>query len=426
MNKKKTILFLLIFILMPVFVLRAEEISLALHEAIGLALRDNRDILLKAEEVKKAKQKIAEAKAELLPTLNFTGTRTLTRGLYFKDIPQTANRITLKQYLYKGGETTNTIKQNKYQLQASEALLDKARLETILNVKKVFYTLLLSEELARINKNIVENTIEHLESLKERYRTGQASESDILNIEASLDNVLEAYEASLNQTQASQALLCNLLYLDQAVKIKPAGRFICQPREIAYTEGLLRAMGSRPEIKQYAAQEEADKKAVEVAKAENRPNIYASWDYYSLSTTSLTFSPTKSWQDYNIIGINFSWPVFDGWATKAKVEQAIIDLKETRLSKEKAIKDIALELKNAYLSLKDAIAKIKAMESELQVYSDNFESIKQKYRQGIVSLLDMEDADLKYAVALFNKKQAIYDYIIAKSSFDKATGSFEL
>jgi hypothetical protein len=36
----------------------------------------------------------------------------------------------------------------------------------------------------------------------------------------------------------------------------------------------------------------------------------------------------------------------------------------------------------------------------------------------------MNDANLKYEISAFNRKQAIYDYILAKASFDKATGGF--
>jgi outer membrane protein len=212
---------LIAFILVSPAILNAEEIALTLDEAIVIALRDNRDVLLKAEEVKKAKEKIAEAKAGLLPTLDFTGSRTLTRGLYSKDIAQTATQTTLKQYIYKGGETINTIKENE---------------------------------------------------------------------------------------------------------------------------------------------------------------------------------------------------------DKLEVSQAIIDLKATQLSKEKAIKDIALELKNAYLDLKNAVAKMKSANAEIDSYKDAFSVIQDKYNAGIASFLDLNDASLGYAVSLFNQKQAIYDYILAQAHFDKATG----
>jgi outer membrane protein TolC len=193
--------------------LSAEEVTLTLDEAISIALRDNRDVLLKAEDVRKAKLKIAEAQAGLFPTLNFTGSWTDTRGYYSTNSSQTITQTTLKQYLYKGGETVNTIEQNKYKLKVSQALLDKTKLKTILTVKKAFYTLLLAAEFANLNKGILDNTREHLDSIKTRYKNGLISESDVLKIESSLSSVIEVYETSLGQVEAGSILLNNLLYL---------------------------------------------------------------------------------------------------------------------------------------------------------------------------------------------------------------------
>jgi len=417
---KRLFWFLIIFIFLTQASLRAQEISLTLDEAISIALRDNREVLLKAEDIKKAKEKINEARAGLLPTLNFTGGWTDTRGYYTKDLSQTTTQTTLKQYLYKGGETINTIRQNKYKLEVSQALLDKIKLETVLNIKKAFYTLLLAGEFSNLNKGILNNTQQHLNFLQARYGNGEVSESVILKIKESLSSVQEAYEASLNQAEAAHALLRNLLYLDEAVKINPASQFVYAAKTIAYDEGFLQAMKNRPEIRQYAAQEEADKKSIEIAKADNRPNIYASWDYYSRSHLSATAS--RGWNDYNVIGLTFSWPIFDGWATKAKVEQAIIDLKETQLTKEKALKDIALELKNAYLDLENAIAKMKSAQVQIDLYKDTLSVAQEKYKAGIASSLDLNDVSLGYEVSLFNQKQSVYDYILAQARFDKATG----
>lgn len=419
---KRRVLSLTVILLAFPLMLKAEEISLTLEEAVAIALRDNRDILLKAEEVKLAKLKISEGQAALFPTLNFTGGWSRTRGLYPKDLNLVTTQTTLKQYLYQGGKTINTIKYNGYQFEVAQALLDQTKLESVLNIKKAFYTLALAEEFSNLNKSILDNAQEHLALVKERYQQGQASESDILNIQAGLSNVEQAYQASLHQAEASSALLNNLLYLAKETKIKAGTDFHYDPIEVAYDEAFLEAMKNRPEIRQYAAQINADKKAIEIAKAGNRPDIYASWDYYSRSRTSLSFSPGKGWQDYNIIGVTFSWPIFDGWETKAKVEQAIVDLKETQLRQEKTVNDIALELKNAYLALRDALAKIKSQEADILRYLDNLSTIKKKYADGLASSLDLDDVSLAYQISLFNRKQAVYDYLVAKAGFQKATG----
>lgn len=400
----------------------AEEVPLSLDEAVAIALRDNRDILLKAEEVRKAKAKIQEAQAGFWPTLTFSGGWMKTRGYYSKDISQSSTQTTVKQYLYRGGKTISTLRYNGYNFEAASAVLDKTKLEVALSVKKAFYALLLARELTQVNRNIVENTREHLAVTKKRYAYGQSSHSDILAIQNSLKEVEKVYELSLNQAESAGVLLNNLLFLDKETMIAPEEEFAYEPKEIAYDEAFLKAMGSRPEIRQYENQIKAARQAIEIAKADTRPSIYASWDYYTKSHIATLTGLNRNWNDHNIIGLTFSWPVFDGFAAKAKVEQAMADVKEAQLLKEKTVNDIALELKNSYIALKDSIAKINFAESDEKVYSDTLATAKQRYEKGIASTLDISDAYLKHAISLFNRKEAIYDYLIAKSSFEKAAG----
>jgi len=300
--------------------------------------------------------------------------------------------------------------------------LDKTKLETILNVQKAFYTLLLAKENAALNKVILDNTKNHLDYVEARYKNGQASETDVLYIKDSLASVQEVYEMSLSQVESGNVLLRQLLYLSEDVYIDPGAEFAYTQENIIYDEALLKALKDRPEIRQYEAQEQVNKKAIDIAKADSRPTIYASWDYYNSSHFASQGGLTKNRNDHNILGITISWPVFDGWAARSRVEQAIIDLKQTRLTKERTTKDIASELKNAYILLKNAIAELKTSETDGVYYKNFLASIGGKYDKGIASLLDLQDATLSYNVSLYNKKQAIYDYLTAKCDFDKALG----
>jgi outer membrane protein TolC len=66
---------------------------------------------------------------------------------------------------------------------------------------------------------------------------------------------------------------------------------------------------------------------------------------------------------------------------------------------------------------------MKATDIDIKVYSDNLISINNKYEKGIASYIDRNDANLRYDIAMFNKKQAIYDYIIAQIDLQKAKGA---
>jgi len=424
-QKKRTVPLILLFLSLMAIAGYAEEITLSFSEAVAIGLRDNRDILLKTQDVEKAKLIISEAQAGIFPTLTYTGDWFYTIGLYTKDMGEHTTQISLRQYLYRGGKVINNIKYSDYKLEVTQSLLDKAKLGLIFDFSRAYYTLLLSNSFVGLNKTILDNSRQHLDYINALYKNGQASESDILKARASLSSVAQADEASKAQQEAARALLNNLLFLDKDVLIVPSTEFKFTPKAIAFDQGFLKAMQARPEIKQFQAQIKADKSAIEVERAQGRPDIYLSWDYYARTHGAPTTTVnTRNWNDYNVAGITLSWPIFDGWKTKALVEQAIVDLKQTQLGKTKLLGDIALEVKDAYLSLKNAIEQIKTSQADILLYKNNFSTAKDRYAQGLVSLLDYNDAQLKYAVSVFNQQQAVYDYTIAKFNFDKATGGF--
>jgi len=416
-------LFFIIFIFVFIPNVLAEDIALTLDEAVFLALRDNRNIQIGASDIEKAKSKIKEAWSVVYPSLAVNIDKDRTSHLMDKPYSTTEIHAGLKQNIFQSGRIYNSIKQSEYSKQVQEALYDKEKIEVILNVKKAFCTIMLSEYFLDLNSKVLKNSEMHLDFTKARYKKGEASQLDIENATASLDDARKVYEVSLNQVEASKELLRNLLYLQESVNVNVVGTFTYTPKEVMFDKALLKAMSDRPEIKQYEAKLRADEHALGMAKAGNLPEVYLTLDSYSgdrfITTTGIT---TSKWKNYNVLGLNFSWPIFDGFATKAKIEQAIVDLKQTKMLKEKTIQDIVLELKNAYLGLKNSISSLDSAESDIKFYKNNLISIKKKYKEGIASSLDFDDADLKYKLSIFNKQQALYDYIIAKSSLDKAEG----
>lgn len=419
----KKILFAVTIFVLSTALAYAQDTALTLDEAVAIALRDNRDVLLSSEAIVKAKWNVKGAYSSLFPQIDMFAAKTSTRELYAKDYDTNQLHIGLTQTLFAGGRIVNTIKQSQYAQKVQEALLDKTKLEIILNVKQAFYTLLLARENAALNKEILNNTKKHIDFIQARFQNGQASDIDVLIMKDSLASVEQAYAASLNQIESGNVLLRQLLFLSEDVNIAPVGEFnYFTPKNIGFDEALLKALKERPEIRQYEAQVEVNKRAVEIAKADSRPTVYASWDYYNSSHMQSPTGFSKNRNDHNILGINISWPIFDGWATKAKVEQAISDLKQARILKDKTDKDIASELKNAYILLSNAVANIKAAETAEIFYRNNFSSIEDKCKKGIASYLDLEDANLSHNVSLFNKKSAVYDYVTAQSDFDKAIG----
>ncbi|MCM8783715.1 MAG: TolC family protein [Candidatus Omnitrophica bacterium] len=401
-----------------------EPIKLTLEEAITIALRDNREILIKEEDLKKAKEKLREARAGIFPKISLGSSISETLDYYDKNTTNFSNQLSLKQSLYTGGKTLGNIKETKYRIEMNQASLNKTILETVYTVKKAFFTLLLAGEYAKLNELILANTKNHFKVVSERYNNGQASESELIKLQQAMASVEHIFLTSLNQIEGAKMNLRNLLNLEKSIDIEPEGKFIYEPKEIAFDEVYIKALKERPELSFYEAQEKIDKLQKETARAEILPSVYASWDYY-INRSNAPQAISKDWESHQTIGIVLTWPIFDGFATQAKISQAEIDLKETQLLKEKTIMDIASELKDAYLELNNALTKLKAKDTEIKFYEDNLRIINDKYKMGIASSLDLEDAKLGFEISNFNLKEAIYDYLLAKARMERAIGEIK-
>ncbi|MCX7926606.1 MAG: TolC family protein [Candidatus Omnitrophica bacterium] len=402
--------------------LYAEEktVYLTLDEAITIALRDNADILLSKEQLEKAKAQIKEAKANLYPGVVLVSSFSDTRGLFNKDRSAISGNVSIKQLLYKGGQVISAIKIGQYYYEAEKAALDNKQLEIIFSVKNAYYNLLLAKHYSNLNRQILENSQRHFETMEKRYAYGEVSDVALQQMKANLAQVKAAYEESLNQVKTAQAAMNVLLSLKEEITVEAVGEFNYEKRDIALDMALLEALKEHPALKQLDAQVDIANQNVEIAKAQSRPTVLAGWDYYAsnrLSTTGI-----RNQNDYNVLAITVSWPVFDGWLTKAKIEQAIAEVKKANLTQDKTKKALVFDIKQAYFALQTSLNKLSSAEEELKTYEDALISSEQKYRKGIISSLDLEDAKLRVAIARFNKAMADYEYLVARAKFDKATG----
>lgn len=402
--------------------IKARAVALNLKEALSIGLRDNRDIILDQEKLEQAKIKVKESQGAFFPEITLGGATTNTRELYNEDIVSHSFSASLKQYIYRGGKNVSALKEARYRKEFQEALLNKTRLNISSRIKKAFYTILITEEFVRLNLKVMDNKKAHYDYFKDRHSKGESHKQELSDAEYDLLRARSLYEASQNQLIDSYEAFKNTLYLDEGINVVLEGALEYIPKALAVDEAILKALALRPDIRQYEARARADKASIEKVKSGARPEIYASFDYFSRSTSYLSFSPGRGWQDYHTMGVALRWPIFDGWVTKAKVEEAISTLKQDHILQDKLKVDLTLEVKEAYLSLKTAITKQKPTAKDIELSRERLNTARARYAKGLLSNLDLDDAKLSLSLADFNQKESLYDCLTAKADLDKAMG----
>lgn len=128
------------------------------------------------------------------------------------------------------------------------------------------------------------------------------------------------------------------------------------------------------------------------------------------------------WFTTSYVGLNLSIPIFDGFAKDANIRKAKFELQQTQNQIENLKNSIDNEVLQAMNNFRTAINTINYQRRNMDLAQQVYNQAQKKYEAGTGSTLEITNAQTDLRVAQSNYVSALYDAIIAKVDFNKATG----
>lgn len=414
-----------------------ERLTLTLEDSIRLALSQNPYHLAAEERVEAAKSKIREAAANFFPSLNAQGLNTLDEKVFELELPsfipgEPPQKVAMdftRDYqfslsvslpLFTGGRLLSGFKQAKYNFHSTEEGARQSRHLTVFNTKRAFYGYLLAQEFIKVAEEAVEVAKKHLKNVKSLYEVGMASKFDLLRSEVQLANLKPQLIRSRNNLRIAELSLKTLLGLDLDKSIGVEGALKYEPIEPDLETVLTTAMQNRPEINQMKYQKQIANEMLKISRAEYFPTIALS-GAYNFWADKLNFQK-DTWQSYYSVNLVLSIPIFNGFATSAKVAQSKAMIREIELS-QKGLRDtVRFEVRQAILKLEEAKESLLSQEKNVEQAQESLRIAELNFAEGLVTTLDVSSVQAALSQAKTNYSQALYDYVISKAELDNAMG----
>lgn len=441
-------------------VMAQEAMTLTLDESIQTALKNNPSLRSAEEKVKTAEQKVNEAKASFMPSISGSGTYTYLGVIPEVDFdissllsgmggmpPQGAPSengtsssgggiplgyednynlgISLQQPLFTWGKISNAYKQSKYSFEAEKQGLETVKQQVIFDTTQAFYGVLLTQELVNVTSLAVDQVKAHVKVAQDLVNAGMATNFDLLRAKVQLANI----QSQLIKMQNMQRLakdgfkMTAGLNLDAEINLK--GSFTYNPVELELSNLLEIAMRNRSEIKQLDLQEMMGNKIVSIVKAGNKPNLAlaGNYGYQSYADKIGDLFDGDEWENSWNISLALSVPIFDGFATKARVKQAKSAVKQIQIGKEQLTDGITLEVRSAYMNFMEAKELLKVQQETVQQAQESIRIANLQYKNGMLTTVELMDAELALIQAQTNYTNALNDYVVAIAKLEKATAS---
>jgi outer membrane protein TolC len=125
-------------------------------------------------------------------------------------------------------------------------------------------------------------------------------------------------------------------------------------------------------------------------------------------------------------GINFTIPIFQGFAVSAQVQQAEAQVKNLEATVEQLTLSILSEVQQNYLFVIEAENMIAAADKLVLQAEENFRLATGRYKSGVGSATEITDAQLALSNAKYSNIQAHYNYLTSLVRLKRSMGSISL
>lgn len=437
----------LLFTLLP-FLLPAQEADkdmkrdFTLEEAIEFALVNQDQMKLEQLNLADAEKQIFEYKTTGIPTVQFNG-----NYQHFIDIPTqlapsfldpnagfTAFQFGLKNNVNLGVDVNALIFDGSFfvGLKAQQMFRDLTQRQlnvTAYNVgnqvEKAYLAALVTER----NIGILDENIKSLEELlaetRETYKAGFVEKLDVDrlmltldNLQIERDNIARLLDLNYNllKFQMGYPITEEIVLTDNFDELTARE----WAREIVYDEPIDYTL--RPEYAVIEKGQQLQEANMKMIKASYLPVLRGFFSYSEQLQAQDIFDAQFPFFPATIAGLTISMPIFDGLNRSARIQRAKIELDKIDVQRDQFITGMELEVQNARIALKNAFQTMEARKRSLELSKEILRTAEIKYREGVGSSLELNQANSDMLTAQGNYIQALYDLVVAKTDLDHALG----
>jgi outer membrane protein len=298
-----------------------------------------------------------------------------------------------------------------------------AREGVIYDTVNLYYGLLLAEESLRVAETGLAVATSHYLSAEDRYDAGLVSEYDVLRARVEVSNLETERDRASDGVEAATRALRNQLQLGEDEDVVLTDRMEFELELFDLDQALVDAAERRTELLQFDRNIEVSDAYTDLEKTGDNPTVLFMAGA-KLYANALSLDKDE-WDDQYNVMLNLSWPIWDGLVTHGKVKQKESITDALRLEREAAADGIELEVKGIFDALLTAEKAVRTSEETVTMAERGLEIAQARYDYGLMSNLEVMDAQSALTQARLGYSAALYDYNIAKLEMLRATGRIE-
>ncbi len=299
--------------------------------------------------------------------------------------------------------------------------------QLIATVKTQFYQIVVNRELVKVNEQSVHLLEAQLKDQQNRFEAGTVPRFNVLQAEVALFNQLPLLITAQNNLRISKITLAKTLGLDfqpgrgENPPLEVVGEMPYIPRTIELAAAIEMGKERRPFLKQARANVLNQLQQVRATAGQWLPTVTATGggEWVSSPINSSFGDISKGW----LTTVKGSVPIWDSGAIAGQVIQQRALLSETKITYDDDVRQVELEIQQAYSNLQQNRELIQSQEKNVELADEALRLAKARLDAGAGVQLDVLNAQVQLLTAQSTRLQALFGYNSSLAEFDRATGA---
>ena len=438
--------------------LQQDTLRLSLPDAVTLTLREADEVRRANADVAVTAAQVTTSRASALPQLRLTGAYTHVfanaRARAVNQVfnqPNTYNvNANLSQTLFQGGREFAAYRAARRMRDAARLTAGEARADVTVDVLRAYLGASLADQVERIRGENLALASQRVEQSERLFAAGRVARYDVLRSRVERANIEPLVIQAQNDRELALLELRRLLNLrpETPIRLTTSIDSASVPLILAAASNDDMDESQRASVRAAELTVRARRDAIAVARADWLPTISVFFQSGVQAFPPSGFPPGRGvparceavtptppdtatrrcvpqnggWFGDRSMGVNFSWPLFDGLRAKGAIDlaQAQLEIAEIALAQEREA--VAVEVARARAELSRARAVFAARRQTVTEANEAFRLASLRYSRGIGTSLEVSDSQLQMLISQTDEAQSAIEVYLAAAELARAQG----
>ncbi|PWB73860.1 hypothetical protein C3F09_04655 [candidate division GN15 bacterium] len=327
--------------------------------------------------------------------------------------------IGVRQTLYDFGKTGAAIALARTSRQSATDYIDLVKSNLAYRTIGVCNDILILQQRIAVLDEQLQTLNQHLDMSVKKIRAGTATDFDTLTIQVRIAVVRSSRIDAVHALETQEIMFRQLTGLPSDKPILLSGTFTAEHGTFNLDSLITIASVQRPELILARDAETSAASQSHLASLGDRPVLSLN---FSTGFKNGYEPNLNTWKGNYAAGVEMKLPIFNGHKTRYRMSEADANYSATRAHTTDLERQVHSEVRQALAAVNSSLDKIASTETQVRQAEEAVSMAQVRYNAGVITNLDLLDAETALSQTKLIRVQALYDYTVSVNDLDRATG----